>query len=58
MLEDALTGEKKTHRVPLSDRDGKPVNSRAEAVAEMERLKVKRTDGELPVLRRTPLFNV
>jgi integrase len=57
-LEDALTGEKKTRRVPLVDKDGNPVKSRAEAVAEMERLRVKRTDGELPVLRRTPLFNV
>jgi integrase len=56
-LEDPLTGEKKTRRVPLLDKDGKPVSSRAEAVAEMERLRVKRTDGELPVLRRTPLFN-
>jgi len=56
-IEDALTGEKKTRRVPLVDKEGKAVQSRAEAVAEMERLRVKRTDGDLPVLRRTPVFN-
>lgn len=56
-IEDSLTGEKKTRRVPLVDKEGEAVKSRAEAVAEMQRLRVKRTDGELPVLRRTPLFN-
>lgn len=56
-IEDALTGEKKTRRVPLMDKNGDPVKSRAEAVAEMERLRVKRTDGTLPVLKRTPLFS-
>ena len=56
-IEDSLTGEKKTRRIPLVDKDGNAVQSRAEAVAEMERLRVKRTDGNLPVLRRTPVFN-
>ena len=56
-VEDSLTGIKKTRRVPLVDKDGGAVNSRAAAVAEMSRLRVKRTDGDLPVLRRTPVFN-
>lgn len=56
-IEDSLTGEKKTRRIPLVDKDGNVVQSRAEAVAEMERLRVKRTDGNLPVLRRTPVFS-
>lgn len=56
-IEDSLTGEKKTRRVPLVDKEGDAVKSRAEAVAEMERLRVKRTDGDLPVLRRTPVFH-
>lgn len=56
-IEDSLTGEKKTRRIPVVDKDGEAVKSRAEAVAEMERLRVKRTDGELPVPRCAPLFN-
>lgn len=55
-FEDATTGEKKTRRVPLTDKDGNPVASVAEARAAMETLKVRRSDDNLPVLRRTPLF--
>jgi integrase len=55
-VEDPLTGIKKVRRVPLTDKDGEPVQSRASAVAEMDRLRVKRADGDLPSLKRTPLF--
>lgn len=56
-IEDAFTGEKKTRRVPLTNGDDQPVQSVAEARDAMARLKVKRDDNTLPVLKRTPKFN-
>lgn len=55
-VEDDATGEKKTRRVLLVDKDRRPVATVAQAVAEMARLKSQRADGELPVLARTPKF--
>jgi len=55
-VEDEATGGKKTRRVLLLDKDRQPVATVAQAVAEMARLKSQRTDGELPVLARTPKF--
>lgn len=56
-FEDANTGVKLTRRVPLTGKDGKAVRSSPEAREAMERLKVKRADNALPVLRRTPKFS-
>jgi len=56
-LEDPNSGQKKTRRVPLTDKDGKAVTSVAEARDAMERLKVQRVDNSLPVLKRTPKFS-
>ncbi len=56
-IEDAASGQKKTKRVPLADKDGKPVQSGAVAREAFERLKVLRTDQALPVLKRTPKFS-
>ena len=55
-LENQISGEKTVRRVPLKDKDGKPVETVPQALAEMKRLQVKRTDNELPVLTRTPKF--
>lgn len=56
-FEDSTTGEVKTRRVLLLDKDTKqPVTTVAQAVAEMARLRTNRADGNVPVLKRTPLF--
>src|SRR6267142_859957 len=51
-VENPLSGEKRVRRVPLVDKDANAVTTVAQAVAEMERLKVKRADSDLPTLRR------
>ncbi|MGO9537084.1 MAG: tyrosine-type recombinase/integrase [Limisphaerales bacterium] len=56
-LENAISGEKKVRRVPLKDKEGKAVDTVPQALAEMKRLQIKRTDNELPVLTRTPKFS-
>src|ERR1035441_5183325 len=56
-FEDGNTGEKKTRRVALVDKAGIPVQTVAQAVEEMNRLKVRRSENDLPVLTRTPKFN-
>ena len=56
-IEDSKTGNKSVRRVPLVDKEQKPVDSAAQAVAAFERLKVNRTDDALPVLIRTPKFS-
>jgi integrase len=56
-FEDEASGQKQVRRVPLVDKDQKPVTTVAQAVAEMARLKTNRADGDLPVLKRTPKFN-
>lgn len=55
-VEDPITGEKKTRRVPLVDKDRNPVQTVADAVAELHRLQTQRADNALPVLTRTPRF--
>ena len=53
---DPHTGEKKTRRIALTNKDGAAVQTAAEARAELGRLMVQRTDNTLPVLRKTPCF--
>jgi integrase len=56
-FEDAATGQKKVRRVPLVDPETKTaVTTTAQAVEQMNRLKVKRSESDLPVLNRTPKF--
>ena len=56
-IENPITGLKKTRRVPLNDTDGNPVQTVAQAVAELKRLQTQRADNQLPVLQRTPKFS-
>ena len=56
-IENPITGLKKTRRVPLNDTDGNPVQTVAQAVAELKRLQTQRADNLLPVLERTPKFS-
>jgi integrase len=56
-IENPITGIKKTRRVPLNDKDGRPAQSVAQAVAELKRLQTQRADNDLPVLGRTPKFS-
>lgn len=57
-ITDAATGRKSVRRVPLVDKEtAQPVTTVPQAIAALERLRVKRTDGDLPVLRRCPKFN-
>lgn len=55
-VENPLTGIKKTKRVPLVDKDGKPVETIPQAQKELNRLKTQREDNVLPSLSRTPKF--
>jgi|GEM_PF-2387470 len=55
-VENPVNGEKRVRRIPLVDQEDKPVTTTAQALAAMERLKVKRADNDLPTLRRTPKF--
>ncbi len=55
-IENPITGLKKTRRVPLNDVNGQPVQSPAQAVAELKRLQTQRADNLLPILERTPKF--
>jgi integrase len=43
-------------RVPLVDKEKRPVETIPQAVEALNRLKVNRTDNNLPVLHRTPKF--
>jgi len=43
--------------VPLVTKEGKPVQTVAQAVAELNRLQTQRSDNTLPTLARTPKFN-
>lgn len=56
-VEDPNTGHRAARRIPLKDKDGNPVSTVAQAIAEMNRLKTKRDENTLPVLRRTPRFD-
>jgi len=55
-VENPITGIKATRRVPLVDKDGKAVQTAAQAVAELRRLQTQRADNALPTLERTPKF--
>jgi integrase len=55
-VENPITGVKKTRRVPLADKDGSPVQTAAQAVAELKRLQTQRADNALPIMGRMPLF--
>jgi len=52
-VENPITGEKATRRVPLVDKDRNPVQTVAQAVAELRRLQTQRADNTLPTLERT-----
>lgn len=56
-IENAITGIKKTKRVPLMDKDGNAVETAAQAVKEMERLRTQRADNTLPILSRQQKFS-
>lgn len=56
-FEDSKTGNKRVRRVPLVDKDKQPVQTVPQAVEVLNRLKVKRSDNDLPVLHRTPKFS-
>ena len=55
-FEDSTTGGAVVRRVRLVDKGKQPVTTVAQAVAELARLRTKRADDDLPVLRRTPRF--
>jgi integrase len=55
-VENPITGIKKTRRVPLVDKGGTPVQTVAQAVAELKRLQTHRADNTLRTLGRTPKF--
>jgi integrase len=50
-------GKKKIRRVPLVDKDKNAVQTQPQAVEALNRLKVNRSDNNLPVLQRTPKFS-
>jgi integrase len=56
-LEDSITGEKQTRRVPLNDSEGNPYRTVPEARAALEKLRTQRADNNLPTLSRTPKFS-
>ena len=56
-VENPITGIKKNQRVPLISKEGKPVQTVAQAVAELKRLQTQRSDNTLPTLTRTPKFD-
>jgi len=56
-VENPLTGIKKNQRVPLITKDGDPVQTVAQAMAELKRLQTQRSDNTLPMLARTPKFD-
>jgi integrase len=54
--ENHITGIKSIKWVPLLDRDGLPVRTSAQAVAQLARLKTQRSDSTLPILERNRKF--
>ncbi|PYJ86914.1 MAG: hypothetical protein DME22_03300 [Verrucomicrobia bacterium] len=56
-VEDPFTGQKKVRRVSLCNAEGEPVQTVPQAIEEMQRLKVKRAEDDLPKLGRTPGFS-
>lgn len=55
-VENPVTGMKATRRVPLVDKDGVAVQTVAQAVAELNRLKTHRADNMMRTVERTPKF--
>jgi len=55
-IEDSTNGLKTVRRVPLVNNEGSAVETRAQAKAELARLRTQRTDDALPVLGLTPTF--
>lgn len=56
-VEDCSTGQKRLpRRVPLLNSEGNAVETVPQAIAELNRLRTKRADDELPWLGRTPTF--
>src|SRR5262245_50800591 len=55
-VENAITGVKKTKRVPLVNKDSDPAETVAQAVEAMNRLRTQRADDTLPTLGRTDKF--
>jgi integrase len=54
---DPATGQRRPQRIPLVDKDGVPVSTVAQAVAQMEALRTKRRDTGLDIqVRRAPKF--
>lgn len=56
-VEDFTTGQKRVRRVPLVNSEGNPVETVAQAIAELNRLRTQRSDDALPQLGRTPTFS-
>lgn len=55
-FEDGTSGETKPRRVPLLDKEKLPVQTLPQAVEALNRLKMNRSDSNLPVLHRCPKF--
>ena len=55
-FEDSASGAKKVRRVPLLDKEKQPVQTVPQAIEALNRLKVNRSDSNLPVLHRCPKF--
>jgi len=55
-VENGSNGLKSVRRVPLVNSEGNAVETRAQAEAELARLRTQRTDDALPVLGLTPVF--
>ena len=56
-FEDSKTEKKTVRRVPLMDKDKQPVQTVPQAIEAFNRLKVNRSDSNLPVLHRYPKFS-
>lgn len=56
-IEDFANGKKRVRRVPLVNSEAKPVETVAQAIAELNRLRTQRSDDALPQLGRTPTFS-
>ncbi|MEI6197018.1 MAG: tyrosine-type recombinase/integrase [Verrucomicrobiota bacterium] len=55
-IEDFATGLKRVRRVPLNNAEGKPVETVAQAITELNRLRTHRSEDTLPQLGQTPTF--
>jgi hypothetical protein len=55
-IEDFSTGLKRVRRVPLVNPDANPVETVAQAITEINRLRTHRSEDNLPKLGRTPTF--